>query len=67
MRNQQQRHNERGNEIGSSQLPGQETGVIGLVESVQDIDGAPEIEDPCDDTPMRPGASSYLAKSHLYR
>ena len=34
VRNQQQRHNDSRNEVSRSQLPGQEPGMIGLVESV---------------------------------
>ena len=37
MRDQQQRDNERRNKVSGSQLPGCEAGVIGLVESVQEI------------------------------
>jgi hypothetical protein len=37
MRDQQYRRNESGNEVGVPQLPRQEPGVIGLVESVQEI------------------------------
>ena len=37
VRDQQQRHNESRNEVGGSQLPCQEPGVVGLVESVQEI------------------------------
>ena len=49
MRDQKQGHNESRNEVSRSQLPCQEPGVIGLVESVQEVECAPEIEDPCDD------------------
>jgi hypothetical protein len=44
VRNQQQRHNRSWNEVRGSQPPRQESGVIGLVESVQQIGSAPEIE-----------------------
>src|SRR5258708_4679172 len=50
---QQERHNERRNEVGGSQLPRHEPGVIGLVERVQKIGRAPEIEDPCADNASR--------------
>ncbi len=38
VRDQQQRHNKSRNEVGGSQLPWQEPGVIGLVESIEEID-----------------------------
>jgi hypothetical protein len=49
VRDEQERHNESRYEVGGSQLPRQEPSVIGLVESVQEIGCAPEIEDPCGD------------------
>ena len=38
-----------GNEIGGTQLARRESGVIGLVERIEEIDCTPDIEDPCDD------------------
>ena len=49
MREQQQGHQESLDEVGGPQLPGQKTGVICLVESVQEIGRAPDVEDPYDD------------------
>ena len=46
VRNQQQRHYDSRNEECGSQLPRQESGVIRLVESVDNIGKAPQIEDP---------------------
>lgn len=53
VRDQQQGHNQSRNEISGSQLPGQKPGVIALVESVQEIGCAPEIENPHHDNPSR--------------
>ena len=55
VRNQQQRYYQSRKEECGSQLPRQEPGVIGLVESVQDVDRAPEIEDPYDGNGSRTG------------
>ena len=46
VRNEQQRHYDSRKEERSSQLSRQESGVIGLVESVDDISRPPQIEDP---------------------
>jgi hypothetical protein len=37
VRDQQQGHDESRNEVGGSQLPRQDPGVIGLVESIEEI------------------------------
>ena len=46
---QQQRHDERGNEVGRSQLPWRQAGGVGLIEGVHEIDGTPDAEDPRQD------------------
>jgi hypothetical protein len=46
VRNQKQRHYDSRKEECGSQLPRQESGVIRLVESVDDIRKTPQIEDP---------------------
>ena len=51
VRDEQKRHNESRNEVGGSQLPRQQSGMIGLVEGVQNIGRAPEIKDPSEDNP----------------
>src|SRR5262249_33431363 len=38
VRDQEQRHDQRRNEVGGSQLPWREAAVVGLVEGVQEID-----------------------------
>jgi hypothetical protein len=48
MRNQQQRNNDSRNEVSRSQLPCQESCVIGLVEGVKEIGKTPQIKDPGD-------------------
>src|SRR5215471_17806686 len=49
VRDQQQGHDESRNEIGGTQLPRHEPGVIGLIESIEEIDCTPDVEDPCYD------------------
>jgi hypothetical protein len=49
VRDQQQGHDESRNEIGGTQLSRHEPGVIGLVESIEEIGCTPDIEDPCYD------------------
>jgi len=49
VRDQQQGHDESRNEIGGTQLPRHEPGVIRLVESIEKIGCTPDIEDPCYD------------------
>src|SRR5215471_18529872 len=49
VRDQQQGHDESRNEIGGTQLSRHEPGVIGLVESIEEIGYTPDIEDPCND------------------
>ena len=46
VRYQEQRHNKRWKEKGRSQLSRHETRMVGLIERVQQIGRAPEIEDP---------------------
>ena len=53
VRDQQQRHDQSRNEVCGSQLPRQQPGVIGLVERVEQIGCAPEVEDPCDGNASR--------------
>jgi len=55
VRNQQQRHNDSRKEECGSQLPRQESGVIGLVEGVQYIGETPEVEDPSGGNASRAG------------
>lgn len=47
VRDQQERHEQSRKEECGSELPRQESGVIGLEESVEDIGRTPDIEDPC--------------------
>src|SRR5215471_5460066 len=49
VRDQQQGHDESRNEIGRAKLARRDPGVIGLVESIEEIGCTPDIEDPCDD------------------
>ena len=46
VRDEQQRHDQRGNEVSRAQLPRREAGGIRLVEGVHEIDGAPNVENP---------------------
>ena len=55
VRDQQQGHDESRNEVGGCQLPRHDAGVIGLVESVEEIGRTPETEEPCDGNARRTG------------
>ena len=55
VRNQQQRHYDSRKEECGSQLPRQQSGVIGLVESVEEIGRTPDAEEPCDGDARRTG------------
>src|SRR5262245_5263323 len=46
VRDQEERHDQRRNEVGGSQLSWRESSGVGLVKGVHEIDGAPDIEDP---------------------
>lgn len=48
MGDQQQRHDDGRDDVGGSQLSGLKRGVIALVEGVEEIGCAPEVEDPGD-------------------
>ena len=50
VRDQQEGHDESRNEIGRTKLARREPGVIGLVESIEEIGCTPKTEDPRDDT-----------------
>jgi hypothetical protein len=66
VRDQQQGHDKSRNEVGGSQLPRHEPGVIGLVEGVEEIGRAPEAEDPRDDNAGRTG-QRYQREQGEYR
>ena len=55
VRNQEQRHYQSRKEECGSQLPSQQPGVIGLVESVEEIGRTPDAEEPCDGNARRTG------------
>src|SRR5262249_10832355 len=53
VRDEQQRHDQRRNDECRTQLPRRKAGRIGLVEGVNEIDGAPDVENPRDAQKMR--------------
>ena len=53
--NQEQRHYQSRKEECGSQLPSQQPGVIGLVESIEEISRTPDAEEPCDANASRTG------------
>ena len=52
VRYQQKRNDRRGNEKGGSELTCQQSGSIGHVERIQQIESAPDVKDPREHNPQ---------------
>jgi len=65
VRDQQQGHDEGRNEIGGTQLSRHEPGVIGLVESIEEIGCTRDIEDPCCDNADVLGSNISASKASI--
>lgn len=66
VRDEKQGHDESRNEIGGTQLPGDESGMIGLIEGVEKIGCTPDIKDPGDSNAHTTG-QRYQCKQSEYR